>query len=112
MRAADTGPRRLVAGIPAYGYQWSRTGATRRISYREAAQLVANAGVSLARDPASLSLHARSDRDGWELWLPDHRVIAELLAQARALGVYRFAVYGSRDADPQLTRVFQQPVRR
>jgi spore germination protein YaaH len=112
MRAADTGPGRLVAGIPAYGYQWLRTGVSRRISYGEATRLAANAGATMTRDPASMSLHARSDRDGWEIWVPDHGVIGAMVAQARALGVYRFAIYGTRDADPGLPDVFRRPVRR
>jgi spore germination protein YaaH len=112
MRAADTGPGRLVAGIPAYGYLWSRSGIARRISYSEATSLAANAAVTLARDPASLALHARSERDGWEIWLPDHRMIAALITQARGLGIYRFAVYGARGADPAIIDAFRSPVRR
>jgi spore germination protein YaaH len=112
MRAADTGPSRLVAGIPAYGYLWSRTGTSRRISYIEATELAARASVTLARDPSSLSLHARSDRDGWEMWLPDHRAIGQIVSEARALGIYRFAVYGALDADPEVVGAFAENVRR
>lgn len=112
MRAADTGPGRLVAGIPAYGYLWSRSGVARRISYNEASELAARASVALTRDPSSLSLHARSDRDGWEIWIPDHRVIGQIVAEARGLGVYRFAIYGAVDADPEVIAVFPDNVRR
>jgi spore germination protein YaaH len=112
MRAADTGPGRLVAGIPAYGYVWLRSGIVRRINYKDAGELAARAGVALFRDPSSQSLHARSDRDGWEIWIPDHLAIGKLIAEARRLGVFRFAIYGALDADPDIAAVFRDSVRR
>jgi spore germination protein YaaH len=112
MRAADTGPGRLVAGIPAYGYVWRRSGDSRRISFAEATELAARSNLTLTRDPSSLSLHARSDRDGWELWVPDQRAIGQIVAGARAMGIFRFAIYGARDADPGVLNVFREEVRR
>ena len=111
-RASDVGPGRLVAGIPAYGYLWPRASAARRVTYDEAADLAAGSGTSLVRDPSSLSLHARSDRDGWEIWIPDHEVIGKIVDEARRIGIYRFAIYGARGSDPAIPGVFRENVKR
>ena len=112
IRASDVGPGRLVVGIPAYGYLWPRASAARRVTYDEAATLAAASGASLVRDPSSLSLHARSDRDGWEIWIPDHEVIGRIVDEARRIGIYRFAIYGALGADPAITGLFRERVRR
>jgi hypothetical protein len=65
-------------------------------------RLAARASTTFVRDPASLNLHASSSRDGWEIWLADHELIERLIADARRIGVTRFALLGIDGADSQL----------
>jgi len=101
-RAGEVGVNRIVAGIPADGVLWSARGGNRRISFAEALRLAESASTPLIRDPVSGNLHAVSTRDGWELWVSDHELVAKLIADGRRIGVTRFALFGLEGADPRL----------
>jgi len=112
MRTAEVGSSRIVAEIPLFGYRWDRNGTARRITFAEArAEAVAGA-VTLARDPASRSLHASSAIGGWEIWVPDRETVETLIAAARRLGVRRFALNGVSGADPDIWTGLSTTVRR
>ena len=101
MRVAESGASRLVAGLPLYGYQWRANVPAIPISYDDARRLVAEAGVSLDRDPATSTLHAvRPGANGWELWVSDAVLLDSLRAEVFALGVRRVAYWrlGLEDA--------------
>jgi hypothetical protein len=101
-RAAQVGVTRIIAEIPVDGILWSADGSTQSVSYAESMRLAERASTTFLRDPASGNLHASSSRDGWEIWVADHVLIARLIADARRIGVTRFAFAGIDGADPQL----------
>ena len=94
MRVAESGASRMVAALPTYGYLWRPNLAARAISLDEARRLVAEAGVSLDRDPATATLHAvRSVGDQWELWISDVVLLSALQREVAALNVTRVAYW-------------------
>ena len=101
-RAGQVGVTRIVAEIPADGILWGADGSTRSVSYEASMRLAEQASTTFVRDPASANLHASSSRDGWEIWVADHVLIERLIADARKIGVTRFALAGIDGADPQL----------
>ncbi|MFN2602984.1 MAG: hypothetical protein ABR582_09545 [Gemmatimonadaceae bacterium] len=107
-RAAQVGVTRIVAEIPADGILWSADGSTRSVSYAESMRLAEQASTTFVRDPASGNLHASSSRDGWEIWVADHVLLERLIADARRIGVTRFAFAGIDGADPQLWQSLRQ----
>ena len=93
-RVAERGASRLVASLPVYGYRWRPNTVAETISYDDAVRLAAEAGVTLARDPATATLHAvRPGADGWELWVSDAQQVAMLEREAASLGVRRVAYW-------------------
>lgn len=102
LRVGEAGVNRIVAGITANGVLWDSRRGARRVTYAEALRVAEEAGVVMVRDPASGNMHASSARDGWELWVVDHELIMRLIADARRIGVTRFALFGLEGADPML----------
>jgi hypothetical protein len=107
-RVAQVGVTRIVAGFPADGILWGADGSTRSVSYAESMRLAEQASTTFVRDPASGNLHASSSRDGWEIWVVDHVLLERLIADARRIGVTRFAFEGIDGADPQLWQSLRQ----
>ncbi|HKG95549.1 MAG TPA: hypothetical protein VKA84_26795 [Gemmatimonadaceae bacterium] len=111
-RVAEVGPSRLVAGLPAYGYQWPvDRGPGVPISYDDARRLAAEAGTTLARDPASHTLTARRagpPGDAWELWVTDAELLRILVDEIRRTGVRTFALWRLGQEDE---RVWERVVR-
>lgn len=108
-RVAESGASRIVAALPLYGYQWRATGEATTIGYDDAGRLAAEAGVALDRDPATSTLHAtRAGADGWELWVSDAVLLAQLRAEVLALGVRRLAFWRLGLEDPSF---WSAPVR-
>jgi spore germination protein YaaH len=104
-RVAESGASRLVAALPLYGYQWRRGSAAATIGYDDAVRLAAEAGTSLERDPATLTLHAaRAGIDGWELWVSDAVLLDALRREAAEQGVRRVAYWRMGLEDPALWR--------
>ncbi|HEV7993914.1 MAG TPA: hypothetical protein VGP25_18950 [Gemmatimonadaceae bacterium] len=94
MRVAERGASRLVAALPLYGYLWRPNTFAETIGYDDARRLAAEAGTSLARDPATATLHAaRPGADGWELWVSDATLVRALEREAAQLGVKRVAYW-------------------
>jgi len=94
MRVAESGASRMVAALPTYGYLWRPNVAATVISYDDARRLVAEAGVSLDRDPATSMLHAvRAVGDQWNLWVSDAGLLSALIREVAALNVNRVAYW-------------------
>ncbi|MDB4882032.1 MAG: polysaccharide deacetylase [Gemmatimonadetes bacterium] len=101
MRVAERGASRLVAALPLYGYLWRPNTVASTIGYDDARRLAAEAGTALARDPATLTLHAtRPGADGWELWVSDAELVAALEREVSDLGVRRVAYWRLGLEDP------------
>jgi peptidoglycan-N-acetylglucosamine deacetylase len=100
-RVAERGAAKLVAALPLYGYQWRPNTYAATIGFDDARRLATEAGTSLARDPATLTLHAsRPGADGWELWVSDAGLVDALERESLALGVRRFAYWRLGLEDP------------
>jgi spore germination protein YaaH len=94
MRVAESGASRMVAALPTYGYLWRPNVAASVISYDDARRLVAEAGVSLDRDPATATLHAvRAVGDQWTLWVSDAGLLLALQREVAALNITRVAYW-------------------
>jgi spore germination protein YaaH len=92
-RAAQTRtPARLVVAVPVYGYEWRPGATTVVVGADSAARLASTWGVALARDSASLNLHAAGP-DSSVLWVADHRVADTLAALAARVGVHTIALW-------------------
>jgi spore germination protein YaaH len=93
------GPDRVVAGLPLYGYRWRRGATTEIVSFEEAKRIAADAGLPLARDPASFTLRAQRQPD-WDMWVTDAQLLRRLMNEAQRLGVRRFSFWrlGQEDA--------------
>ena len=103
VRATEAGPSRLVAALPLYGYLWRPNTVASTIGFADARRLAAEAGTSLTRDPATMTLHAtRPGADGWELWVSDAALVAALEREVSALGVRRLAYWRLGLEDPAL----------
>lgn len=106
LRIAEAGgPNRIVAALPAYGYRWwpNAKRPTDHVSYREAQQIAAEAGVPLVRDPVTRTL--RAVRPGeWEMWVADAGLMRALVSDARAAGIRRFAVWRMGQEDDAVWR--------
>jgi spore germination protein YaaH len=103
IRVAERGANRLVAALPLYGYLWRPNTIASTIGFDDARRLAAEAGTSLARDPATATLHAtRAGTDGWELWVSDAELVAALEREVATLGVSRLAFWRLGLEDPAI----------
>ena len=98
-RVAEVGKKRVVAGLPLYGYLWRAARPGEAISYGEAQRLALEGGTTLSRDPGSGSLTA-SRVGEWQLWIGDATLVSHLVAQAEALGVPTIALWRLGMEDP------------
>lgn len=96
---AAAGPRRVVAALPVYGYHWRPDAPTDILGWDDLQRLSRSTGVAIARDATSGSLRLRLG-DGNEAWLTDGPLLAEMVADARALGVRTVAVWRLGLEDP------------
>ena len=100
-RAAETGAHRVMLLIPADGYAWVAGEDRRRVSFAEAVALARDWNVDFVRDESSSTLRARAPGRG-EIWVNDAELIAEIVRDARRLGIRRFALYGLGGEDPAI----------
>jgi len=100
IRVGEAGPSHLIAAFPTYGYLWRTDSATAVISYAQADSVARAAHVELARDPASMSLHATAGT--WNAWVSDAAQLDSLMRGARALGVTHFALWRAGLEDPRV----------
>ncbi len=106
-RVAESGAEHLVAALPAYGYQWSASGAGIPIGYEEARRTAAAAGVELARDPATETLHAEKAGE-WTIWVADAELLRALLRETDAVGVTRIALWRMGLEDPAIWTILRR----
>ena len=107
LRVGEVGARRIVAALPLYGYRWPPSGAATAITFGEAQRNIASAGVSLARDSITQTLHGAST-GAWELWVSDAGLMAALLREVRAQGVDRVALWRLGQEDPAVWSVLSE----
>jgi spore germination protein YaaH len=100
LRVREAGADKVIAGFPTYGYRWIRGQPTEALGYDEARRVAADAGVALARDSATQSLHARAAN--WDLWMADAGTLRVLVGSAQELGVNRFALWRLGREDPAI----------
>jgi spore germination protein YaaH len=100
MRVREAGAARVIAGFPTYGYRWIRGQPTEALGYIEARGLAARAGVTLARDAATQSLHAQSGN--WDMWMADAVTLQAFVRIAQEMGVHRFALWRLGREDPAI----------
>ena len=101
LRVAESGPSRIVAALPLYGYLWRTNRHAETISLLDAARLAAEAGIALDRDPASATLRAaQPGANGWTLWVSDAVLLRALEREVSALGVRRLAYWRLGLEDP------------
>jgi spore germination protein YaaH len=105
-RVADAGASRLVAALPLYGYLWRPNAPAQPLSFNEARRAALESNVEIVRDPSSLSLHAVQP-GGWELWMSDAELLRVLVAEVRALGVTRIALWRLGLEDPAVWSVLR-----
>lgn len=100
LRVREAGAARVIAGFPTYGYRWIRGQPTEALGYEEGRNVAAQARVSLARDAATQSLHARAAN--WDMWMADAGTLRALVAIGQELGVHRFALWRLGREDPAI----------
>ena len=100
VRIAEVGARRVVAGLPLYGYWWAGKGKGETVTLEEARARLRAAGGALERDSASGSLHARAPAG--EVWVTDAEQVRRLVGVVRAAGVNRVAFWYLGQEDPAL----------
>lgn len=100
-RAGEIGAHRLMLLIPANGYLWREGDQRVPVSFEEAAVTAREWGVDFVRDESSATLRARAPGRG-EIWVNDAVLIADIVRDARRLGIRRFALYGLGGEDPAL----------
>jgi spore germination protein YaaH len=100
-RTSDAGADRIVAAFPLYGYAW-RAGASDVVGFGDAQRLAGERGLLLTRDPASSTLQAASvaPNEPWQTWVSDAVLVDSLIADARGIGVRRFALWRLGLEDP------------
>ena len=91
-RVREVGGSRVVAGLPLYGYRWSRAGAGATVTHAEAVEAATAAGVALSRDSATATLRAMLPGSG-EIWVTDAELLRRLMAVVSAAGVERVALW-------------------
>lgn len=101
IRVAEVGAKRLVAGLPTYGYLWKQPPPASVLSYADAEQQASRLGVPLARDSASATLHFVGP-DSAQAWVADAQLTRTLVAIAESLGVRRFALWRLGLEDPAM----------
>lgn len=98
------GAKRLVAGLPAYGYAW-RPGASPAtvISYGDAVTFADAHHVPLVRDTVSQTLRAVLP-DSADLWVSDAPLLAALVGVVEQAGVRHIALWRLGLEDPAFWR--------
>ena len=103
-RVSDVGANRVVAAFPLYGYLWRANQPAEPLSFDDARHAATEAGVEIARDPVSRSLHA-IQAGSWEIWSSDAELLRALRAEAIDLGVTKIALWRLGLEDPAVWSV-------
>jgi peptidoglycan-N-acetylglucosamine deacetylase len=105
IRIAEVGASRIVAALPLYGYRWSlkTKSAAEDVTFTEAKRGAAQAGVQLARDQKTNTLHVAKPGE-WEIWVTDAELLSTLVRQTKDAGVNRIALWRIGQEDPAIWR--------
>lgn len=96
---ALAGSERVVAALPLYGYHWRADAPTDIVGWQDVQRLARESGALIGRDTASGSLRLQMGARG-EAWLTDGPLLAQMAADARALGVRTIALWRLGLEDP------------
>ena len=91
---------RVVAGLPLYGYQWTKGKPGVGVSYATATRNAQRDGIVLSRDSATRTMRGTSGNGTSAIWLTDAILLEELMRGAEKLGVTRFAFWRLGQEDP------------
>ncbi len=97
---SEVGASRVIAGLPLYGYHWTKGKPGVGVSYTTAMRNAQRDGIAMSRDSASRTLRGRAGNGSASIWLTDATLLAELMRAAEALGVRRFAFWRLGQEDP------------
>lgn len=100
------GPTRVkhvVVALPVYGYHWPSRRAGIVVGLDDAQRLAGTWHTALARDPASLNLHATGP-DSSAVWVADAVLLDTLARRVRGLGVTTLALWRLGLEDPAVWR--------
>lgn len=96
----EVGASRVVAGLPLYGYQWTKGKPGVGVSYATATRNAQRDGIVLSRDSATRTMRGTSGNGTSAIWLTDAILLEELMRGAEKLGVTRFAFWRLGQEDP------------
>jgi spore germination protein YaaH len=96
----EVGASRVVAGLPLYGYQWTKGKPGVGVSYATATRNAQRDGIVLSRDSATRTMRGTSGNGTSAVWLTDAMLLEELMRGAETLGVTRFAFWRLGQEDP------------
>jgi peptidoglycan-N-acetylglucosamine deacetylase len=96
---ALAGADRVVAALPVYGYHWRPDAPTDVVGWQDVQRLARESGAPIERDAPSGSLRVQMGTRG-EAWLTDGPLLAQMVADARSLGVRTIALWRLGLEDP------------
>jgi spore germination protein YaaH len=96
--------RKVVQGIPLYGYDWAAKRAARDRTYRESMELAERHGAQVKRDDIDQHLWFEYSADGvrHDVWFVDAVTVAALASVGRELGVAGYALWRLGGEDPAI----------
>jgi spore germination protein YaaH len=97
---AEVGASRVVAGLPLYGYHWTKGKPGVGVSYATAMRNAQRDGITMSRDSASRTMRGSASNGSAGIWLTDAALLTELMRTAETLGVSRFAFWRLGKEDP------------
>jgi len=108
-RIAEVGSSKIVAALPVFGYRWSlkTKSAAEDVTFAEAKHSAAQAGVQLARDQKTSTLHGAKPGE-WEIWVTDAELLSALVRQTTDAGVRRVALWRIGQEDPAIWRTLER----
>jgi spore germination protein YaaH len=107
----DAGASRVVAGLPLYGYHWTKGKPGVGVSYATATRTAQRDGIALSRDSATRTMRGASSDGSSAIWLTDAALLEELMRGAEKLGVTRFAFWRLGQEDPGVWSLTQRSSR-
>lgn len=97
---AEAGASRVIAGLPLYGYHWTKGKPGIGVSYATAMRSAQRDGMAMSRDSASRTVRGSTSTGGSAIWLTDAALLNELMETAEKRGVTRFAFWRLGQEDP------------
>lgn len=95
------GADRVIAALPVYGYHWRSDAPTDVVGWQDLQRLARESGAAIERDTASGSLRLQMGARG-EAWLTDATSLAQMVADARSLGVHTISLWRLGLEDPAI----------